>query len=159
MSGGMLALQQLDLLDEVLEASVLRSEGGKGGFHLWDRDFRPILRFRTPEKPPNGLPVHGDRIARYLLRQCLIDALPESCEVRWGTSCETAERLEDGRMRVLFSGGRSGECDLLVAADGANSKTRAALRLKDVLKHAGVSMIAASARFEDDVPDDIKESF
>ena len=80
MSGGMQALQQMDLLDETLAASITGQNGGSGSFRLWDTNWNPILTFRNPKVPPDGLPAHSMRIARHILRQRLIDGIPSSVE-------------------------------------------------------------------------------
>ena len=157
MSGGMQALQKLELLDEMFAASVTGQHGGAGKFRIWDINFNPILTFKTPKTPPDGLPVHGMRIARYVLRQGLIDAIPTRVMAHWQLSCTSASELSDGRVQVTLSNGSTDECDLLIAADGANSKVRAALRPNDNLSYAGAVCISATAQFPDGLPDPIKE--
>ena len=110
------ALQRLGILDEVLAASITGQHGGAGSFNVWDADWNPILRMKPPKTPPDSLPAPAMRIARYILRQHLIDALPESVQAHWGVGCTSAAVLEDGRMRVTLTDGSSSDCDLLVAA-------------------------------------------
>ena len=157
LSGGMQALQKLCLLNETLSASITGQHGGRGAMYLWNLDWTPILKFKQPATPPDSLPANGMRIARYVLRQHLIDGLPKSCNAHWNLSCESAENLDDGRVRVTLSNGSTTECDFLVAADGANSKMRAALRPEDVLQYAGAVSISGNASFSESLPDLIKE--
>lgn len=157
LSGGMQALQKLCLLNETLAASITGQHGGRGSMHLWNVDWTPILKFKQPATPPDGLPANSMRIARYVLRQHLIDGLPKSCDAYWNLSCESAESLDDGRVQVTLSDGSTVECDLLVAADGANSKIRAALRPNDKLQYAGAVSISGNSQFSDGLPDLIKE--
>jgi 2-polyprenyl-6-methoxyphenol hydroxylase-like FAD-dependent oxidoreductase len=158
MSGGMQALQKLCLLNETLAASVTGRNGGRGSMYLWDVNWQPILKFKQPATPPDGLPANSMRIARYILRQHLIDGLPSSCDAHWNISCESAEQLDDGKMRVTLSDGSTTDCDFLVAADGANSKIRASVRPSDKLQFAGAVSISANAKFPDGLPDLIKEN-
>lgn len=157
MSGGMQALQKLGILDDVLAASITGQHGGAGSFNVWDVNWNPILQLKAPKTPPDALPAHAMRIARYVLRQHLIDALPDTIEAHWGLGCTSASALEDGRMRVTLTDGSTDDCDFLVAADGANSMLRVALRPKDTLSYAGVVSISATGRFPDGLPDPIKE--
>lgn len=157
MSGGMQALQKLSILDDLLAASITGQHGGAGSFNVWDANWNSILRFKAPKIPPDSLPAHAMRIARYVLRQGLIDALPETVEVHCGVGCTSASVLEDGGMRVVLTDGSERDCDLLVAADGANSAIRAAIRPDDTLNYAGAVAITATGRFPDGLPDVIKE--
>jgi 2-polyprenyl-6-methoxyphenol hydroxylase-like FAD-dependent oxidoreductase len=157
LSGGMQALQKLCLLNETLGDSITGQHGGRGSMFLWDVHWKPILKFKQPAKPPDGLPANSMRIARYVLRQHLIDGLPSSCDAHWDTSCESAEQLDDGRIRVTLSDGSTTDCDFLIAADGANSKIRASFRPNDTLQYAGAVSISANAKFADGLPDIVKE--
>ena len=157
LSGGMQALQKLCLLNETLGDSITGQHGGRGSMFLWDVNWKPILKFKQPTKPPNGLPANSMRIARYVLRQHLIDGLPSSCDAHWDTSCESAEQLNDGKILVSLSDGSTTQCDFLVAADGANSKIRASFRPSDTLQYAGAVSISANGKFADGLPDIVKE--
>ena len=97
------------------------------------------------------------RVARYVLRQKLLDALPDAIDARFSLGIDAADKLESGRMRVSLSNGSIDECDLLVAADGANSKIRAELRPEDTLKYAGAVSITATARSTNGGPAPIKQ--
>lgn len=162
MSGGMQALRTLGLLNEVAGASVLKvgkeAAGGgkdKGGFALWRNDWSEVLKFKVPPQPPDGLEWYGLRISRFALRHCLIEALPgdsKTIEVRWGVGVESVEILDDGKVKVKLSDGSANDGDILIAADGANSRVRSSLRPKDGLKYAGATMISAITRLPDGVP-------
>lgn len=156
MSGGMQALQKLGILDELLAASITGQHGGAGSFNVWDAHWNPILKMKPPKVPPDSLPAPAMRIARYVLRQHLVDALPSSVEAHWGVGCSSAA-LENGRVRVTLTDGSSAGCDLLVAADGANSAVRGAFRPKDTLSYAGAVSITATGRFPEGLPDEVKE--
>ncbi|RKH91527.1 FAD-dependent monooxygenase, partial [Corallococcus sp. AB038B] len=63
---------------------------------------------------------------REQLRTLLLDSLPPET-IRWGSKVRAVEPLSDGRYRVANEHGSLGEFDLVVGADGAWSKVRAAL--------------------------------
>jgi 2-polyprenyl-6-methoxyphenol hydroxylase-like FAD-dependent oxidoreductase len=71
--------------------------------------------------------------------------------------------LEDAKVLVQVSRhdgsqGSAVECDLLVVADGANSRIRASLRPDDVLQYAGAVQIAGLAQFPDGIPAPLDKS-
>lgn len=76
LSGGMQALQKLGLLDDVLAASITGQHGGAGSFNVWDANWNPIVTLNPPRTLPDGLAASAMRVARYILRQKLLDALP-----------------------------------------------------------------------------------
>jgi 2-polyprenyl-6-methoxyphenol hydroxylase-like FAD-dependent oxidoreductase len=118
-------------------------------------------------KPAAGLLTPGIRIARKDLRRILLDAVTRTgTTVRWGASCVSATRSGsgDGRMSVRIladptAGQKSDDeaqsqeevvddVDLVVAADGASSKLRAALRPHDGLQYAGALQMGGIARYD-----------
>jgi 2-polyprenyl-6-methoxyphenol hydroxylase-like FAD-dependent oxidoreductase len=158
-SGGMQALQKLGLLDSMLEMSITGLQGQKGTFMLWDVNWKPILKFKSPSQPPDGLPAPHMRIARNVLRRLLVEGLPSYAEVHWSSACRGVQRLPDGRVQVELSDGQVDDCDILVIADGANSKLRAVLRPDDKLCFAGAVCLSGSAKFTDGVPEPVDENW
>lgn len=79
----------------------------------------------------------------------LIDGLAAQDEVRWTVSCTGAEVCpgDGGKVNVQLSNGSIDECDLLIAADGARSKPRGALRPEDGLRFTGAVTLGGTARF------------
>ena len=150
-SGGMQALQKLGVLESVLRVSITGVQGARGGFALWDTEWTEILKVK-PRSPPDGLPVPNMRIARYLLRQTLVEALSPNDTIRWATACRGARQLSSGQVEVQLNNGQVQECDFLIVADGASSKLRRALRPHDNLSFAGAVCITGNARFLDEVP-------
>ncbi|WP_410642933.1 FAD-dependent oxidoreductase [Amycolatopsis sp. lyj-346] len=118
--GGMLdihsgqpALCEAGLLDRFL--SIARGEGQD--MRLLEPDGTLLHQEDTPEDAPLLRP----EIDRTDLRNLFLDALPEGT-VRWGHAFGHAD---DGVLH--FADGRSARYDLLVGADGANSRVRALL--------------------------------
>jgi 2-polyprenyl-6-methoxyphenol hydroxylase-like FAD-dependent oxidoreductase len=89
-------------------------------FH--DQDLRVLA-----ERDHTGTPANADPVTRRraVNRDALRDALLLGCDglIRWGTAFERFEYTGDG-VRVHSADGRAIEADLLVGADGANSRVR-----------------------------------
>lgn len=162
-SGGLLALRSLGLLDETLAKAVSGVEGS-GAFKIWGPDWKEHISFR--HKPIASLPASSIRIARKDLRAILHDGLGSDDSVEWGTRCVSAERLEDGRLRVEVVRGPAGaetitfeDCDVLIAADGASSKLRTFLRPDDTLDFAGAILRGGISRFENTLPEPLEQDW
>ncbi|KDN19890.1 FAD-dependent oxidoreductase [Amycolatopsis rifamycinica] len=110
---GQRALREAGLLDRFL--AIARSEGQD--MRLLEPDGTLLLQEDTPDDAPALRP----EIDRTDLRNLLLDALPERT-VRWGSAYDHAE---DGVAH--FADGTTAPYDLLVGADGANSRVRALL--------------------------------
>lgn len=156
-SQGMHALQKLGLLEETLRISISGIQESRGGFCLWDTNWAEILKVQ--QHTPPGLPAASMRIARYLLRRTLIEALPESDTIHWATACTNAIGLPSGQVQVQLSDGRMQVCDFLIVADGANSKLRRAIRPDDNLHFAGAVCIGGNARLPNGVPKPVTEDW
>jgi 2-polyprenyl-6-methoxyphenol hydroxylase-like FAD-dependent oxidoreductase len=150
-SGGIQVLQKLGLLEEMLRISITGIQGDRGGFALWNTDWTEILKVKR-RTPPEGLPVASIRIARYLLRRTLVEALSPQDTLHWATACTGANQLPSGQVEVQLSNGQVQVCDFLIAADGANSRLRRTLRPDDNLRFAGAVCISGNARLPDGVP-------
>lgn len=147
----MQALQKLGLLEPMLRASLTGIGDNNGGFAIWDKDWNELLKLRPKSSDPT-LPVPTMRIARKALRQIMINAASPDDIIHWGVSCTGATQLANDKVEVQLSNGDMQECDILVAADGASSKIRAALRPHDTLSFAGVVSIAGQANFAHAIP-------
>ncbi|MFB7615810.1 FAD-dependent oxidoreductase [Kitasatospora sp. NPDC056181] len=107
---------------------ALREAGLIDGFHAIARPQGQDLRLLEPdgtlllqEDTPDGAPSDRPEVDRADLRNLLLDSLPAHA-VHWGHAFESADH---GLLR--FADGSRTTCDLLVGADGANSRVRALL--------------------------------
>ncbi|MEV6911259.1 FAD-dependent monooxygenase [Amycolatopsis sp. NPDC051071] len=107
---------------------ALREAGLIDGFHAIARGEGQDMRLLEPdgtlllqEDTPDDAPLLRPEVDRADLRDLLLDSLPGHT-VRWGHAFDSAG---DGLVR--FSDGSSATYDLLVGADGANSRVRALL--------------------------------
>ncbi|WP_053722075.1 FAD-dependent oxidoreductase [Saccharothrix sp. NRRL B-16348] len=108
---GQWALREAGLIDRF--HAIARGEGQD--MRLLEPDGTLLLQEDTPEDAPLDRP----EVDRADLRDLLLDSLPDGV-VRWGRAFESAD---DGVLR--FADGGSATYDLLVGADGANSRVRA----------------------------------
>lgn len=97
------------------------------------------------------------RIARNVLRRELVDGLPSWAD--WSTTCIGVSKLANGRMETELRDGQVDECDILVVADGANSKLRTVVRRDDKLRFAGAVCVAGSASFTDGIPEPVNANW
>ncbi|MDA3644765.1 FAD-dependent monooxygenase [Saccharopolyspora indica] len=107
---------------------ALREAGLIDQFHAIARGEGQDMRLLEPdgtllhqEDTPDDAPLERPEVDRADLRDLLLDSLPEGA-VRWGHAFESAA---DGVLH--FADGSSATYDLLVGADGANSRVRALL--------------------------------
>jgi 2-polyprenyl-6-methoxyphenol hydroxylase-like FAD-dependent oxidoreductase len=107
---------------------ALREAGLIDGFHAIARGEGQDMRLLEPdgtlllqEDTPEDAPLDRPEVDRADLRNLLLDSLPEGV-VRWGHAFESAD---NGLLR--FADGSSATYDLLVGADGAQSRVRALL--------------------------------
>lgn len=110
---GQRALHDAGLFDQFRE--IARAEGQD--MRLLEPDGTLLLQEDTPDDAPLDRP----EVDRADLRALFLDSLPDHA-VHWGCAFESAD---NGVLR--FSDGRSATYDLLVGADGANSRVRALL--------------------------------
>ncbi|MQY36976.1 FAD-dependent urate hydroxylase [Streptomyces sp. RB17] len=110
---GQRALREAGLIDQF--HTIARGEGQD--MRLLEPDGTLLLQ----EDTPDDAPLERPEVDRADLRNLLLDSLPEDM-VRWGHAFTSAD---DGLLH--FADGGSGAYDLLVGADGANSRVRALL--------------------------------
>ncbi|MET9027566.1 FAD-dependent monooxygenase [Nocardia sp. NPDC004168] len=110
---GQRALREAGLIDQF--HSIARGEGQD--MRLLEPDGTLLLQEDTPDDAPLDRP----EVDRADLRNLLLDSLPEGV-VRWGHAFESAD---NGLLH--FADGSTATYDLLVGADGAQSRVRALL--------------------------------
>jgi salicylate hydroxylase len=118
-----------------------------GGFGFTTERLNDLLRLRGDEITPNGGPE--DRhygVSRISLREVLLSGMDDI--VRLGKAFERYETTVDGRVAAHFTDGSSATADVLIGADGANSRVR-----RQLLPHAeridtGVLAIAGKHRLD-----------
>ncbi|GAA3859952.1 NAD(P)/FAD-dependent oxidoreductase [Saccharothrix violaceirubra] len=122
------ARDQGSMLDIHSGQRALREAGLIDGFHAVARGAGQDMRLLEPdgtlllqEDTPDDAPLLRPEVDRADLRGLLLDSLPEHT-VRWGHAFESAAAGE-----VRFADGGRATYDLLVGADGANSRVRALL--------------------------------
>ena len=88
------------------------------------------------------------RIMRSYVRKALLSRVPSEA-IQFGKVCVAAEPAgkQGDPVQMRFADGSTSECDLLVIADGANSKLRAALLPHEVNHYTGVCMVMVSLSF------------
>ncbi|MEV4263216.1 NAD(P)/FAD-dependent oxidoreductase [Kribbella sp. NPDC049584] len=111
---GQAALQAAGLEREFLAAA--RGEGQD--LRMLDHTGTMLLQEDTPDDAPMLRP----EIDRADLRDILLASLPAQT-VRWGSAFTSAEAHEGGYL-LHFADGSTATCELLVGADGANSRVR-----------------------------------
>lgn len=139
---GLVALQQLGLLSDIRAQSTLNS----GDIRVWSDNWKELASINP--KPYGDLPAATMRIARQELKRILVDNAENiSATWRWQCTCIAAERLSSGQIRVTISDAEAGktvtqDCDLLIAADGPDSKIRTSFRPHDMkMAYAGAMQI------------------
>ncbi|KAJ3496246.1 hypothetical protein NLG97_g2793 [Lecanicillium saksenae] len=158
-SGGLIPLKKMGILDSVLRRSIA-GVGGDGIFKLWSSEWKELAGHRR--SPLEGMPTSSVRISRSEIRRILLAAaqLDQDGAVQWNTRCHSVSKLPTGRMLVETARGgenvsRSMECDLVIVAEGANSRIRAHLRPNDTLEYTGAVMRTGVSRFPHALPEQI----
>ncbi|MFI6077454.1 FAD-dependent oxidoreductase [Actinoplanes sp. NPDC051343] len=102
-----------------------------GGFGFVTEHLRDLLRFTASEILPETDPAEGHHGASRLgLREALLTGLDDEV-LRLGAEFERYTVAPDGRVTAHFTDGGTATGDLLVGADGANSRVR-----RQLLPHA-----------------------
>ncbi|AUG78942.1 2-polyprenyl-6-methoxyphenol hydroxylase [Kitasatospora sp. MMS16-BH015] len=91
------------------------------------------------DDPRAGRPDKIDAVDRVTLRRILLAGLEEV--VHFGKNFQRLDRTADGRVTAYFEDGTEATGDVLVAADGTNSRVRAQLRPQDVPEDLGIRTI------------------
>lgn len=90
--------------------------------------------------------VESLRIMRTRLQQTLLSRIPASF-LKFGKTCISANppKSKGKHIELTFQDGSSTKCDILIVADGANSKLRTMLLPNEVNNYAGICMVFVSS--------------
>ncbi|CZR52576.1 uncharacterized protein PAC_02453 [Phialocephala subalpina] len=147
---GLAALKYLGLLDDVRAGATLNS----GAIWVWSDTWKLLSS------------INLELFERVLLEKA---EKAEKCTWQWACTVIGAEQLPNGQIRVTISNNAipsstsstlSQDCDLLIAADGADSRIKANLRPQDLkLEYAGASQIGGISHFPNGVPHPVHEDY
>ncbi|KAJ9605893.1 hypothetical protein H2200_009742 [Cladophialophora chaetospira] len=109
--------------------AAFQQKSTTAGTQLFFRDTNLRVLAERDDAKVSGQPareVERRAIGRMELRDLLLYGLADgpSPRIRWNSSFSHYIQLDDGRVRVHFEGDTTEEGDVLVGADGANSKVR-----------------------------------
>ncbi|SDM58965.1 FAD-dependent oxidoreductase [Nonomuraea jiangxiensis] len=127
---GLAALAAAGLMDEFEYAA--RPQGQHTNYF----DTQGVLLLSTDEDDEDEFRPEIDRLE---LRSLLLDSLPDGT-VEWGRTVKAVERAGH-RWRIVMETGESVEADLVIGADGANSRARAIVT-GQAPTYTGVTFIA-----------------
>jgi len=128
-------------------ATVGKSGGGYGFFDEWLRELLFVENYGANGKPD---PIDSHKsVSRIALRRVLLDGLEDV--VHFGKEFARYEEASDGRIVAHFGDGTSATGDVLVGADGGNSRVR-----RQLLPHAervdtGILAVAGKVALNDEV--------
>ena len=118
-----------------------------GGFGFATEQLKDLLRFTGSEILPDASPADAHYGAsRISLREVLLSDLDDV--VRLGKTFDRYETGADGRVTAHFSDGMSATADILVGADGANSRVRQQLLPDAERINTGILAIAGKHRLD-----------
>jgi len=118
-----------------------------GGFGFATEQLNDLLRFAGSEILPEAGPADAHYgTSRITLREVLLSDLDDV--VRLGKTFERYETGIDGRVTAYFSDGTSATADVLIGADGANSRVRQQLLPDAERIDTGILAIAGKHRLD-----------
>ncbi|KAH9903100.1 monooxygenase FAD-binding protein [Cubamyces lactineus] len=127
--GGMLDLEwetgQRALRENGLEDTFVKHSraGDAEELRLCGKEGVPLIHHKKSVDASKGLQDARPEIDRRILRRILLDAVPQDA-IKWGHALVSARPLEDGQHEIAFANGLTTVVDVLVGADGANSRIR-----------------------------------
>lgn len=157
---GLYALQQLGLMDKVRACSTLNS----GLINVWSDNWKFLASIKPTAH--GNLPAAAIRIQRADLKRTLLDKAEQGgARFRWESTCTSAERLANGKIRVINKGTDGAtsfteDCDILISADGASSNIRGSLRPQDNKStYSGATQIGGISRLPQSLPHPVEEHY
>ncbi|KAI0649592.1 monooxygenase FAD-binding protein [Trametes meyenii] len=114
---------------------ALRENGLEDAFRKYGRRDAEEMKMTNKDGVPFFEKAGGDpsddklkgarpEIDRRVLRQILLDALPDKTAIKWGHGLSSIRALGDGTHELTFSNGILVTADIVVGADGARSRVR-----------------------------------
>ncbi|KAL1922153.1 uncharacterized protein VTP21DRAFT_10795 [Calcarisporiella thermophila] len=137
------------LSPELWNSLIATSGKTGGGICIYDEEFNPMLDHRLQAEPGYEAKIDGHKsVSRITLRQVLLSGLED--HVKFGKRFERFEQKENGTVVAYFEDGTWASGNLLVGADGGNSRVR-----QQLLPHAqridtGVLGVAAKLPLTDE---------
>ncbi|KAJ8472820.1 hypothetical protein ONZ51_g8270 [Trametes cubensis] len=117
---GQRAFRENGLEDEFIKNS---RTGEAEEMRICGKDGVPLLVRKKETPVDNDLKHSRPEIDRRVIREVLLNAVPEDA-VKWDHAFVSARPLDDGQYELTFANGVVTVVDLLVGADGANSRIR-----------------------------------
>ncbi|KAK9809467.1 hypothetical protein WJX73_000614 [Symbiochloris irregularis] len=136
--GGLQVVRNLE--QGIVEELAQLQEPGADS-HICSQTMQPLIRIGA-KRDDTGKTSEIMRIMRSNLRNTLLNHVPPS-KVRYSSTCVSAvpSQREGQPVQLRFADDSTAECDLLVVADGANSKLRTALLPHEQNRYAGLCML------------------
>ncbi|KAI0362039.1 monooxygenase FAD-binding protein [Trametes cingulata] len=91
---------------------------------IYGKDGHLLFHKVGAEPTDDNLKDARPEIDRRVLRQIMLDALPDPNAVKWGHVLSSVRPLGDGKHELTFTNGFTAVTDLIVGADGAHSRIR-----------------------------------
>ncbi|KAI0363782.1 monooxygenase FAD-binding protein [Pilatotrama ljubarskyi] len=143
-NSGQRALRENGLEEVFLKNSRSEAEEtrvcGKDGTLLWHNS--------PSDKAGTAVEWSRPEIDRRVLRQILLDALPDPSAIKWGHALSSILPLDDGQHELTFANGLVTVADLVIGADGAHSRVRPLVSSATPIYHGvnGAEISLAPAR-------------
>ncbi|KAL0045991.1 hypothetical protein WJX82_010670 [Trebouxia sp. C0006] len=156
-SGGLQVLHALGVLDD-----LLHHQEPARAITFASPSFQTL--FSVPDSIPPGLPVGRLRITRSNLQRTLLQHFQQTGQqLSFGKVCTDATVLTDSasqqkHVSLAFQDGEQHTCDILVVADGVNSKIRSALLPDAKPYYAGIVTIAGRTDRLEPLPQEIRSA-
>ncbi|DBB18549.1 TPA: hypothetical protein ACH3X3_000185 [Trebouxia sp. C0006] len=156
-SGGLQVLHALGVLDD-----LLHHQEPARAITFASPSFQTL--FSVPDSIPPGLPVGRLRITRSNLQRTLLQHFQQTGQqLSFGKVCTDATVLTDSasqqkHVSLAFQDGEQHTCDILVVADGVNSKIRSALLPDAKPYYAGIVTIAGRTDRLEPLPQEMLHS-
>ncbi|EGC36823.1 hypothetical protein DICPUDRAFT_150613 [Dictyostelium purpureum] len=127
---GLIFIEKAKLMNEFLRVS--RPEGES--ITIADKNANIVLK-----KPHLKIASKKPEIDRGVLRDLLVDSLVEGT-IKWDHQFVSLNQLDNGKTEIVFKDGKTIVADLVIGADGANSKIRP--YVTDMkLKYSGITLV------------------